>query len=406
MKTSFIRWTGTLIGLLLLLTQCSPPTDWSGWRGPNRDGVVTGFEAPAEWPGELSKVWQKKVGLGDASPILVDNQFYLYVLKDSSEVILCLDAETGDPVWQTTTNKAPEITGGARSHPGPRSTPTVANGKLFALGAGGIFSCLSTETGEIIWQNKAYQDIVPRFFTSASPLLVDDLCIIHLGDQEQGVIVAFNIQTGEEVWKHENEPCTYSSAVRMEDDMLVVQAENSLLGFSIDGENLWNIPTPIERRFYSSATPIVNGNQVIVTGQGNGTKMYQIEENEDQYSPKLIWSNEEYGVTFNTPVLKDGYLYGNEARFGSIFCLDASNGKTCWSDTTKLNRFGSMLDLGDVMLTLTANRTMVIFEPGSSGYVEKAKYIVAETDIYAHPLVAKNRFYIKDEESLICWALE
>ncbi len=406
MRKSAFGWIGTATIMVLLLTQCTSSNDWTGWRGPNRDGVVAGFTAPAEWPAELTKVWQKTVGLGDASPVLVDDQFFLYVSKDSNDVVLCLDAESGDPIWETITNKSPEITGAARSHPGPRSTPTIARGKIFAMGASGIFSCLDAKTGKILWQNKDYDGQVPRFFTSASPLVIDDFCVIHMGDHDQGVIVAFDVKTGSIVWKHGEEPCTYSSAIAMGENMLAVQAETTLLGFDKTGDVLWNIPTPNERMYYSSSTPVVSGNQVFVSGQGNGARLYEIEESDKVFSPKLLWTNEEINVSFNSPVLKEGYLYGNDARFGYIFCLDASNGETCWTDTTKLNRFATTYDLGEVILSLTANRYMVIFEPNPEAYVEKAKYIVADSDIYASPVVANDKFYIKDQESLICWGLE
>ena len=42
--------------------------DWPQWRGPNRDGKVSGFTAPQEWPNELTNKWKTIVGLGDSTP--------------------------------------------------------------------------------------------------------------------------------------------------------------------------------------------------------------------------------------------------------------------------------------------------------------------------------------------------
>lgn len=406
MKTAIPRKIIGLTILLFLFSQCTPSYDWPGWRGPNRDGVVKGFQVPAEWPEQPELKWQKRVGLGNSSPVLVDNELFLFVLRDSNEVMLCLNPKSGDQIWETSLNKAPEVTGGASSHPGPRSTPAIADGRIFALGAGGILSCLKKDDGTMLWQNKDYDGQVPRFFTSASPLIVDNLCIIHMGGQENGTILALEAERGNVVWEYRNQPCTYSSAVLMEENQLVVQAESTLLGLSLGGDLLWSISTPNERRFYSSATPIVHREQLFVTGQGNGTKSYEISKENGSHTAKLIWSNEDLGTTFNTPVLKNGYLFGNEAKYGSIFCINANSGETCWADTSKHNRFASTLDLGEVMLSLSSNRELVFYEPTGASYRELAKYTLADSDIYAHPLVLKNTLYIKDETNLICWSFE
>jgi outer membrane protein assembly factor BamB len=113
----------------------------NGWRGPQRDGVVEGFQSPASWPAQLNSIWTQPVGLCDASPVLVDEYIYLHVRQEDNEVTLCLDAETGNEIWRTVNNDAPEVTGGARPHPGPRSTPFVADGKIYTLGAGGALNC-------------------------------------------------------------------------------------------------------------------------------------------------------------------------------------------------------------------------------------------------------------------------
>lgn len=167
--------------LFLITVSCgNDNSDWTGWRGPDRDGIVKGFYAPATWPGELVLIWKQKVGLGDGSPVLSDNKIYILTKQGENEVTLCLDAQTGDQVWITVNNVAPEVTGAPSSHPGPRSTPCLSNGKVYTLGVGGILHCLNAGTGEIIWSNNEYTD-VPQFYVGMSPLVTDNKCIVHLG---------------------------------------------------------------------------------------------------------------------------------------------------------------------------------------------------------------------------------
>src|SRR5680860_1403040 len=113
--------TIALFCLPVILFSCSQSNDWPGWRGENRDAKVIGFKAPEKWPAQLMNVWQEQVGLGDGGPAVVNNKMYLQVKQESNEVAICLNALTGEQIWKTVQNPAPEVTGGARNHPGPRS---------------------------------------------------------------------------------------------------------------------------------------------------------------------------------------------------------------------------------------------------------------------------------------------
>jgi outer membrane protein assembly factor BamB len=404
MKCQLTLFTLLLSGLFLTTISYSQNSDFPGWRGSARDGKVTGFKAPATWPNQLNPVWEVPVGLGDASPVSVDGKIYLIVNQDSTETILALDAKTGKEIWKTTVNKAPTITGGAASHPGPRSTPYVYNGKIFTVGAGGIVACHDAKNGKLAWKSEAYTQEVPQFYTSASPLLMANLVILPLGGKTNGVVVAFDAGTGSEVWKISGPPCTYSSPILMDlgGPVIVHQSETALVGITLDGQYIGEIPTPGQTRFYNSSTPVIDGPDIYVAGAGTGTHKFRIttDNGVDFYE---VWNNPKLGVTFNTPVLKDGFLYANEARFGNIFCLNAETGETAWSDTVKLNRFASMCDLGTTMMTLSGNAMLVFFKPDGNSYQELARYKVSETEVYAHPLVIQNRIFIKDKEKLTCW---
>ena len=123
--------------------------DWPQWRGPNRDGKVTGFTAPAAWPTNLTQKWQIKVGKGDSSPVLVGEKLYVFARQEAEEVVLCLEAGSGKTVWEARYPAGRVVTGPAVRHPGPRSTPVVAAGKVCTLGIGGILSCFEAAKGTL-----------------------------------------------------------------------------------------------------------------------------------------------------------------------------------------------------------------------------------------------------------------
>ena len=109
--------------------------DWPQWRGPGRDGKVSGFTAPQKWPQELAQKWKITVGTGCATPALVGDRLYVFARQGDDEVTLCLNAGTGKEIWRNQ-YAAQAVTGAASRHPGPRSSPAVADGKVVTLGVG------------------------------------------------------------------------------------------------------------------------------------------------------------------------------------------------------------------------------------------------------------------------------
>ena len=382
--------------------------DWPQWRGVNRDGKVTAFKAPQKWPAALTKKWTVSVGLGDSTPALVNNKLYVFTRNGAEEVVQCLDAANGKELWQDKYT-AVAVTGPAASHPGPRSSPTVADGKVVTLGVGGVLSCLDAATGKILWRNEEYTSAVPDFFTSMSPIVADGMCIAYLGGKDKGALLALDLTTGKEKWELDCDGPAYGSPVLMSaggTKQLVVLSEKNLFGVSeADGRPLWGIPAPNARMFFSCATPVIDGDKIFYTGQGHGTKAVKIEKKGDSFAVSTLWSNDELGTTFNTPVLNDKMLYGI-SKLGFLYCIDAQTGKTAWIDTVKMDRFGSVIETGEVLMGLSLNSELVVFKPDNKAYSELARYKVAETPTLAHPVVAGNRIYIKDSESLTMWMIE
>lgn len=402
------KWGMGIISCAILISaNCVQAQDWPQWRGVNRDGKTTGFTAPSEWPKELKQQWQTNVGLGDATPSLVGAKLYVFARQGGDEVILCLDAKNGKEIWRDK-YATPAATGAARSHPGPRSTPTVLEGKVVTLGVSGVVSCLDAASGKVLWRNEEYTKSVPEFFTSMSPLIMDGMCIVHLGGKDSGSIIAFDLEKGTPKWKWDGDGPAYSSPVSMEIDgekQLVFQTQKTLIGISLaDGALLWQVSTPLQRRFWNSATPIVDGQTIFYTGQGDGTKAIKIEKKDGKFSVNQLWSNTELGTGYNTPVLHNGFLYGLTSS-GNLFCINAQNGKSVWKDTKRSNNFGSIVDAGSVLFALPSTSELIVYKPNHEKYEELARYKVSDTTIYAHPIIAGNRIFIKDENFVTLWTI-
>ncbi len=326
----------TVVFTMLAYSGAAPPQDWPQWRGENRDAKATGFHTPATWPKTLTKKWQVKVGDGVATPALVDGKLYVFTRQHENEILRCLDAFTGDEAWHQEYASA-AAQGAAGGFPGPRSSPTVAQGKIITLGVRGILTCRDSATGKQLWQKEDLAKSWPMFFTSSSPIVADGLCIAQLGGPKDGGIIAYDLTTGEEKWRWMESGPAYASPVLMTvDGTKVVVApteggrnEGSLVALgTADGKLLWQIPYSETR--YIATTPIVDGSNLIVAGPGTGITAFKMKKDGDKLVEEKLWSNTENSVGFNTPVLKDGLVFGITGA-DQLFCIDTQSQKTAWS---------------------------------------------------------------------------
>lgn len=385
--------------------------DWPQWRGPNRDGKLAGFVSPQNWPKELTWKWKVAVGKGDSTPALVAGRLYAFGRFDANEVVRCLDAATGNVLWQDTypANFMPD--GPSSSHPGPRATPAVADGKVCVLGVGAILSCLDAATGKLLWRKQSDADYLGtpcRFESSTSPMIVDGLCITHVGGDGKGSLIAFDLATGQPKWVYRGDGAAPASPVLMTvdgDRHIVTFTETSLIGVRLADRTLaWQVP--FQAKPANSTTPVIDGSTVIVTGQGVGTLAFKVARKDGGFTASPLWSNTDAraGSYFTTPVLRDGLLFGY--LNSKLACLSARTGEILWSDTTARGHTAALVDAGACLMALSLKGDLVVYRPADTQYVELACYKVAEPELWAHPVIAGKNIYIRDADSITLWTIE
>jgi outer membrane protein assembly factor BamB len=326
-----IRTVTVLFYAALLCSSGAVAQDWPQWRGQNRDAKASGFHAPDSWPKELTKKWQVKVGDGVSTPALVDAKLYVFTREDGKEVLRCLDATTGNEIWQQR-YETEGASGPASRFAGPRSSPAVSDGKVVTLGVRGVLIGRDAASGKQLWRKDDFTDSWPMFFTSSSPIVVDSLCIAQLGGRQNGGVIAFDLATGDEKWKWLESGPAYGSPVLMDVDgikVVIAPTEGKLVAIgTADGKLMWEIPYSQGR--YISATPIVDGSTVIVAGPGTGMTAFKLKKQDDKLVEEKLWSNTDNSLGFNTPVLKNGLVFGLSGS-DQLFCINTLTQKTAWS---------------------------------------------------------------------------
>jgi outer membrane protein assembly factor BamB len=406
---------GFLAGAALALTAAAPAPhtragDWPQWRGPNRDARASDFKAPKEWPKELTQKWKVTIGDGVASPALVGDKLFVFAREGGAEVTRCLNAETGKEIWKDTYDVAFKASADG-GFPGPRASPAVSGGRVITFGVNGTLSCLKADTGEKVW--RVDTGAFPQFHTSSSPVVVDKLVIAQVGSGKDGGVTAFNLDNGEVKWKWTDEGAAYASPILMTvsgTKMVVAETSSSVVGLgSDDGKTKWKTPFPLMGKGggnYNSSTPMAEGATLIFSGSNRGTRAFKVEKSGDTFELKELWKNPDNSVVYNTPVLKDGFVYGQTSS-DSLFCVNAETGKTAWTHALGGGRgYGSIVDAGSVMLSLTPTGKLLVFEPTDKEYKELASYKVGGGSTYAYPIATGNRIYVKDKDSVLLYTVE
>lgn len=389
----------------------SPAADWPQWRGPQRDGTAPGFKAPAAWSADsLAKKWSVPVGEGHSSPVVVGDRVYQFAREADNEIMRCLALADGKVLWQESYAAPYEMNPAARGHgKGPKSTPAVANGRVFALGINGHFSAWDAKTGAVLWRHdfaKDFKSTSPAFGTAASPIVDGNNVVLHVGTDDNGALTAFDAATGKVTWRWTDDGPAYASPVIATIGgirQLITQTHKHCVALSpTDGKLLWKIPftTPYDQ---NSVTPVVVRDTVIFGGVQKPTFAVKVAGTE----AKQLWETREITVYMSTPIVHGTTLYGmSDKQRGSLFALNATDGSVLWKGEGRLGENASLTDIGSAVLVLSTTGDLTVHEKTGTSLKELAKIKVADTPVWAHLAAANDHLLIKDKTSLTLYRVQ
>ena len=402
-------------GVVLLVGVMAVPgravgQDWPQWRGPNRDGSVVGFDVPASWPAELTRRWSVEVGFGYGSPLLVGDRLYIFSRQGEDEVMLALDAGSGETLWRTAYPASFDMVAATRRHgPGPKSTPTYADGRLFTLGISGIVTAFDAQSGRQIWQMPGGA-VEPLYHTGMSPFVDGELMILHVGGHDDGALTAFDVATGDIQWSWDGDGPAYGSPIVAEIEgvrQIITFTQENFVGVSAEtGELLWRRPytTPSTT---TSQTPQIYDNDVIEAGRGNGITRVRVVREGNAWTTENVWHTDEVSLHLTNGVIVDGVLFGlSHLNSGQYFGLDLDTGEVLWTSAPRQAENAAIVYAGTTIFSLEADAELVVVPGSRTGFEPVQRYDVAASATWAQPTLAGNRLFVKDVDSLTLWTVE
>jgi len=380
---------------------------WSQWRGPARDGSASSFTAPTAWPAQLTKRWQVAVGLGHASPVVSGNRVVVHARQGTREQVTAYDLQTGKQLWQDGVEAPYTMNSAALGHgPGPKSTPSIADGRVFTLGISGIFSAHDLATGKFLWRKNA-PPAPPEFGTAASPIVDGSTVIAFLGGSSGGALTAMDAATGTVKWRWTGDGPAYASPILATfagTRQVITQSQNKLVGVdAAGGQLLWEVAlkTPYEQ---NSVTPMVVGDLLISAGLENPTTAYRVAKSGTRWTITPAWRNEDVAMYMSSPAVSGTAIYGMSTKNrGQFFAIDAASGKTLWMGKGREAENASIVRAGEHVLMATTNSELIVAKANPARFEEVKRYTVAESAMWAHPAFAGRTIIVKDVDNLIVW---
>jgi outer membrane protein assembly factor BamB len=386
--------------------------DWTDFRGPNRDAVLSGVTINPNWKETPPKeLWRQRIGPGWSSITVVDDHLFTQEQRGEMEAVVALDAKTGEEVWSHEDKaRFSEELGGD----GPRATPTFADGYIYALGATGVLNCLDAADGSLVWSRNIADDSgakTPEWGFTSSPLVVDGRVIVFAGGPGDQSLLAYDAADGEPAWHAASGGHSYSSPQLSTFggvQQVVYLSDKEFT--SVDpasGRKIWSFPSGHQKMGMPATQPhVMSADEVMIAfSEAAGTMLLKLapgaEGAEWQIEPE--WSSRDLKPYFNDYVRYQDAVYGFD---GNIFAsIDLKTGKRNW----KKGRYGAgqVLLLADqgLLLVLSEEGEAILVEANPEELKEVARFPVLEGKTWNHPTIVGNRLYVRNAEEIACYEL-
>lgn len=401
---------------LLLPMTLVQAESWPGLRGVHGDShsVETGVTGDfAKHPPRV--VWAIELGQGYSSFAIVDKKVYTQYQPALGQYVIALSFDTGETLWETRYDLPFDPLG---IYPGPRSTPAVADGRLFFVSPDVLLGCLDAETGNRLWSvdlKRKFRPTGADFGYSASPLVLEDRVILPLGGDGTGV-TAFDVADGSVVWSSLDAAASYCTMFPIELDgkrLLVAYLENvaAILDAS-DGRLLWRdeLSTGYDEH---SAAPLYREPYLVFAAPFRaGATAYRLSWSENgDLAVEYEWFQKKFSNDVSSSVVVGDAIYGFDLRDmqskahrpsrGELRCLDIETGEILWS-TDRVAQC-SLVAVDGRLLMWTDKGELVVAEINREKYIEQARLELFPDEIcWTSPAFADGKLFVRTQSRAAC----
>jgi outer membrane protein assembly factor BamB len=382
---------------------------WPGFRGPQGDSAQRGLRFSDDWTAHPpQEIWRRRLGPAWSSFSIGADRLFTQEQRGENEAVACYDSKTGEPIWSfETPSRFFESLGGL----GPRGTPTLSDGSIYALGAEGILVKLDAMDGKLVWKadlkEASGRKEPPMWGFSCSPCIESGVVIVHAGGKGDKGVIAFNVEDGQVAWTAPAGEMSYSSVQKIK---LLDQTYLCLL--SNTGAHLWEPATGkslynyefVHQGYRACQAQVIDGNKLLIpAGMGTGTRLVEFTSGDNGLEAKEVWTSKDMKPDYNDILVHDGNIYGFD---NAIFaCIGLEDGKRKW----KGGRYekGQALLLADsgLILVISEKGELVLLRATSEKHQELGKIAALSDKTWNHPVVVGDRLYVRNAQEAVCYQL-
>ena len=394
-----------------------PDSDWTQWRGSERDSQVAG-----KWPVELNEsnlktVWTKPLGPSYSGPIVLGDSVFVTETRDKKdEFVFAFDKSTGEQKWEASWPGAMSVPMfAAKNGSWIRATPATDGERLFVAGMLGRLVCLNVESGEKAWEvvfSDRYGVEKESFGHVCSPLIIDadenkDKFVYV---QCNAGFVKLNRLTGEEVWRTLDGETGIMSGGAFSSPIvatiagmkqIVVQTRTELAGVEIEnGSVLWRRPIP-NFRGMNILTPTVFGDTVFTSSYNNRSFGIGVSKADDKLVVQEKWTAASKAY-MSSPVIVGGHAYVH-LQSKRVACIDLTSGETKWVCKKRFGSYWSMVANGDQILALDSKGVLYLLNANPEKFELIGESKLATNDSWAHLAIVGNQLFVRGIDSITAY---
>ena len=397
--------------------------DWNQYHGRNSDNKTNERLTSTTWLEKSgSPKWKISTPLGFSSFSTEGARAFTLIAEEDEdglmrEVCIALDTKSGRRLWSTWLCRMDYKSGGGNSGApgnnggdGPRSTPSVLNGKVWVYDSDMNLYCIDAASGKVIWDVqvlKEHKGQNIKWKNSSAPLIEDDLVIVYGGGPGQSLL-AFERETGKIAWKTGNETATHATPIAT-----TIHGFRQIIFFctsglvSVDpksGRELWRQAFPF--KVSTAASPVVADDMIYCSaGYGVGAGLYKISRKGTRFSSSEIWrkKNDMFNH-WSTPLYHDGHLYGmfsfKKYGNGPLQCIELKSGKIKWSEDGYGP--GNVILSGDHLIALADDGVLSLVKATPSQYTELARKKVLNGKCWSTPILSNGMVLARSTVEAVC----